>query len=187
MGTETKSIYRIGDQLKLLRFKLKLNQQQFSEQIGLSQSWFSSLEKNKALADLTTVKAIVQTFNVSIDWLIYDRGEMFMDKNKKYPDLSMIEPLEKSEVKIPDASYNNDFAHILSMAVQVLQSNTQYSDILKINIQCFAKSIDNEKKVDRRLSSIETLIRDLKSNETLKSMMDFECPKPAGIELKKEK
>ncbi len=70
---------RIGDRIRELREKLMLSQTAFVEPFEkLTQAGLSAIE-NGGGASYPTIKAIVDAYNVNIDWLVDGKGEMFKE------------------------------------------------------------------------------------------------------------
>ena len=66
------------ERLKQLRQKLKINQTNFTKQLGMTQTAYSMIENgNNPLAD-RHIKAICAIFNVNETWLRTGEGEIFL-------------------------------------------------------------------------------------------------------------
>jgi len=59
----------IGERIKQLRTKSKLNQQNFAEAIGVTQSTLSSYENGNVIPSIDILIKTSKQFNVSMDWL----------------------------------------------------------------------------------------------------------------------
>ncbi|MBR6422672.1 helix-turn-helix transcriptional regulator [bacterium] len=64
------------NRLKLLRKKLSLTQQEFSEMLGISQNFLSMIEQGKSKISAELCLSLSK-INVNLDWLITGQGEMF--------------------------------------------------------------------------------------------------------------
>ena len=64
------------DRLKSLRKKLGFKQGEFAEKLGLSQTYYSEIEKGKKGFSATVLLSLY-ALNVNLDWLIGGDGEMF--------------------------------------------------------------------------------------------------------------
>lgn len=60
----------LGNNIRLLRARSNLNQMEFAEKIGITQSTLSNYEKGNATPSLEVLITIATTFLVSIDWLV---------------------------------------------------------------------------------------------------------------------
>lgn len=65
--------------LKELRKALNLNQTEFAQQLGLTQSTITLLEHGKSPITEKHIKPICSVFNVNENWFRTGRGEMFND------------------------------------------------------------------------------------------------------------
>ena len=71
----------ISDRIALLRTEvLKMNQKDFAELVGLSQSTLSQYEGGKMLPSIMTALTIAMKCNVSLDWLC-GRDEIHLSIN----------------------------------------------------------------------------------------------------------
>lgn len=64
---------------KLLN-SLGLNQREFAEKLGLSQSNISEWKKGRSSPTFKILKDMNKLFGISVDWLLTGEGEMFLDK-----------------------------------------------------------------------------------------------------------
>lgn len=68
----------INDRVKLIMDKEQLSSSEFAERTGIQQSTFSHFINGRNKASLDVVTKIHESFNeVSLDWLLYGRGEMY--------------------------------------------------------------------------------------------------------------
>jgi transcriptional regulator with XRE-family HTH domain len=67
----------IGNRIKQLRKRLKLNQKIFGEYLGVSDSAISQLEKGKNQPSRKLLKSICSEYRVNPVWLETGKGEMF--------------------------------------------------------------------------------------------------------------
>ena len=67
----------IGERVKHVRKLHKLNQQEFSKAINISQGRLSETEKNICKPSADTLISLATGFNVNLNWLILGEGEHF--------------------------------------------------------------------------------------------------------------
>nr|WP_268240162.1 helix-turn-helix transcriptional regulator [Paenibacillus marchantiophytorum] len=63
-------IETIGSRIKMIRKLNKINQVDFSNQIGISQATLSELEQDKYKPSVDTILAIVQGFEADVEWIL---------------------------------------------------------------------------------------------------------------------
>lgn len=64
------NLSKIGNNLKHIRQTAHLSQLQIAESIGINQSTWWGYEHGKTLITLTSVVAVAQKYNYSIDWIL---------------------------------------------------------------------------------------------------------------------
>ena len=69
----------VYERLREARKALKLNQRNFSKQIGLTQTSLSMIEVGTNILTDKNIKLICATFNVREEWLREGKGQMFND------------------------------------------------------------------------------------------------------------
>ena len=74
----------IGKRIRQVRTFLKKSQKEFANAIGISQSRLSKIEAGEPTKESVLI-AISRTFNVSLEWLKYGTGEMFLPKEELIP------------------------------------------------------------------------------------------------------
>jgi transcriptional regulator with XRE-family HTH domain len=71
-----------GERLKEAREILRLNQEEFADKIGASRASVSKLESNKGNFGIEIYCNLINNLNISVDWLLSGKGEMFIQENK---------------------------------------------------------------------------------------------------------
>lgn len=70
--------------LKKLRSKYKVSQQQLADVIGVSQQSINKYENHNIEPDITTLKAMAEYFNTSIDYLVgYNESQNDFDNTNE--------------------------------------------------------------------------------------------------------
>lgn len=67
--------------IKKVRLKLNYSQQEFANALKLQRNTVSLLENGKRFPSDRTIFDICNTFNVNVNWLKNDEGEMFINKD----------------------------------------------------------------------------------------------------------
>lgn len=98
-------MYEINTRIKNLRISLNLTQTEFGNKIGLAPSSLSDIENNKCSVNKRNIVAICSIFNVSENWLVNGKGNMFIEENKKYDEFFSIynqlsSPLQEFLLKV---------------------------------------------------------------------------------------
>lgn len=70
-------IMRLYEKITLFRKKNGLSQEELAEKIGVSRQAVSKWETGDALPEITKLKALAETFNVTVDFLLDDEKEEF--------------------------------------------------------------------------------------------------------------
>ncbi|TQR42550.1 helix-turn-helix domain-containing protein [Paenibacillus popilliae] len=61
----------LGERIREIRKKNKMNQTEFSNLIGVSQGTLSEIEVNKYNPSLETILAIIKVFNINATWFLF--------------------------------------------------------------------------------------------------------------------
>lgn len=67
----------IGERIRILREKLNITQEEFSQKLGTTRNTITNYEVGRRVPMEATIKSICREFNVSYDWLKNGEGEMF--------------------------------------------------------------------------------------------------------------
>jgi transcriptional regulator with XRE-family HTH domain len=68
----------IGSRIKLLRKSLGLSQKDISEKAEINRVYLNRIESGKYNPSFNTIYHILKKFNVSVDWLLTGKGQMFL-------------------------------------------------------------------------------------------------------------
>ena len=73
----------INDRIRFFRKEIKqINQKQFADCLGLTQSGVSYMEQNGSTVSDSSIKTICSVYNVSEEWLREGKGEMFVQRTR---------------------------------------------------------------------------------------------------------
>lgn len=81
----------INERIKKIRSELNLTMDRFGEKIGLKKSAISHMESGKSNPSNQTINLVCKEFNVNKEWLLYEKGEMFLQVNN-----SILDELKKN-------------------------------------------------------------------------------------------
>lgn len=73
----------INERIKLIRKELSLTQKEFGKRLGLSQQAIAYTEQGKNDVTDRNIESICREFNVRRDYLLYGKGDMFLDPREK--------------------------------------------------------------------------------------------------------
>jgi len=71
-----------NDRVKAIRQANKMNQKEFADMLGMTQSNVSIMERTGNTVTEQNIKAICTTFNVREEWLREGKGEMFLSSKE---------------------------------------------------------------------------------------------------------
>lgn len=80
----------MNERVKTLRKVLQLNQTEFGKKIGITMRAVQKWENGKSKPQNSTLKSLINTFNVNPDWLLNGNGEMFLDNENNKQEQSDI-------------------------------------------------------------------------------------------------
>lgn len=71
----------MGEQLKKLRKSIRLSQEKFAEELGMSKDTIYNYEKGKTAIPHDLVKKLCQEFNVSADYFYFELEKPLVEDN----------------------------------------------------------------------------------------------------------
>ena len=89
--------------LKKIRNEFRLNQKEFAEKLRFNQSYYSELERAKKAMTIQALKALIERFNVSADWMLTGQGPMLLNEGQANPPLEVNPPSEVPSEEFMDA------------------------------------------------------------------------------------
>jgi DNA-binding XRE family transcriptional regulator len=108
----------IGQKLNDIRSSLKLDGFQMADRIGAYRTSYRHYEMGDTAPQLTCLYRLAHTDNISLDWLIVDRGPKFY-KEQETPiqPLPVPEPPKETET-LPPIAYERDVKELLEYMEQ---------------------------------------------------------------------
>ncbi|MEO5928786.1 MAG: helix-turn-helix transcriptional regulator [Candidatus Kapaibacterium sp.] len=67
----------LGERVRQLRLQHRLSQQEFAENLGISQSFLSDIERDTKIPGGDTLLSLKRSYGISIDWLLGGELEIF--------------------------------------------------------------------------------------------------------------
>lgn len=92
----------IGDRVKYIRKKNKLNQSQFASILGISQTHISKIESNKDAPSDKVLQAIAIEFSINIEWLKTGDGEESIHSDSK--EILLKDSIRKAKIYLENCS-----------------------------------------------------------------------------------
>jgi transcriptional regulator with XRE-family HTH domain len=89
---------QVGPRLTRVREHLRLKQGEFAEMAGISRSYVSEVESGKQTPSFNFCLAVATRFDVSLDWLFFEKGTMFI-----LPDDHFLNHLTEDEIRLLQA------------------------------------------------------------------------------------
>jgi len=123
------------DRMKELRKKLKMSQEEFGQQIGLTKASVSRIESNLSPLTERNAKAICREFNVDYFWLTEGTGEMFIE----FPDVAI-------DMIVDDYKLDETDRILIETYLNASADERKY---LKSFLQTFAKNLENKKRENK--------------------------------------
>ena len=80
---KTKLHMEIGLKLRNLREGLKLRSEDMGRKLGISRTAYGNLENGRSIPGTKTMMRLTQHFNVSLDWLLFDKGTMYLTEKEE--------------------------------------------------------------------------------------------------------
>ncbi|MDQ1353202.1 MAG: Helix-turn-helix protein [Acidobacteriota bacterium] len=95
MNEKEKAKKEIGERLRKLRKYLKLNQGEMSVHIDIGRADLSSTERGRIYPTVYVLYLLKKKFNVSLNWILFNDGEMFYSPPVKRRKNSGLNPLNE--------------------------------------------------------------------------------------------
>lgn len=95
MNEKEKSKKEIGGRLRKLRKHLKLNQGELAVHIEIGRADLSSTERGRIYPTVYVLYLLKKKFNVSLNWILFNEGEMFYTPPVKRRKNSGLNPLNE--------------------------------------------------------------------------------------------
>lgn len=95
MSEKEKSKKEIGQRLRKFRKHLKLNQGELSVYLDIGRADLSSTERGRIYPTVYVLYLLKTKFNVSLNWLLFNEGEMFYTPPRKFRENTGLSPLNE--------------------------------------------------------------------------------------------
>ena len=105
----------IAKKIKVVREELGYSQTDFSKQLSIPQSYLSAIEAGKKILTVKFCSQIHDQFNVNINWLISNSGNMFESHESSQSELKLDLSEDSSEEKKVDLTLTLSVSQIKSL------------------------------------------------------------------------
>jgi transcriptional regulator with XRE-family HTH domain len=95
MNEKEKAKKEIGERLRKFRKYLKLNQGELSVYLDIGRADLSSTERGRIYPTVYVLYLLKNKFNVSLNWLLFNEGEIFYTEPVKRRENSGLNPLNE--------------------------------------------------------------------------------------------
>ena len=109
----------LGERIKEIRTDNKLTQKEFADRISVSRPFISRIESDKEKPSETLIKLISATFDIELDWIMYETGY----KKGRIKTINNI--LQNMDVLSLTGMDKIDFAECASLLAHILSVNTK--------------------------------------------------------------
>jgi len=124
---------KFNEKLKLLRKENKLTQEELADKLNISRQAITKWESALGMPDIENLNYISKLFNISIDELIKDDLEVFINTNNKY-----IEEVEIDHTKHFDININKSYE------IGIISND---KETIKIEVISNMEGIENQIKI----------------------------------------
>jgi len=137
--------------------------------LGLAQSGVSNAKTRRKIPPAWYITAS-QLVGVSVDWLLTGKGPMHRGENATATDKATPQPQPPPAPPPPDDEFK--MTEMVTMTVEVLESETIYRTALASNIRAFHQAVRSERtlaRIEERMTLLEQRMKDLEQeNQELK-------------------
>ena len=77
----------IGQRFKHVRKVLNMSQEQFASSLGITKQAISNVEHSKSLPSMVVLNKMLLNFDVNLNYLVSEVGNMFINQDKIYKSL----------------------------------------------------------------------------------------------------
>lgn len=98
----------LHERIKKIRVDLKLTQQQYADELGISRDTVNNLERGRMQIKEMYIRLICKTFRVNYFWLMEEKGEPFIG----VPDIIMDDVIEEYNLDDTDRSLIEEYVKL---------------------------------------------------------------------------
>ena len=166
----------IGDRLKALRGDS--SQGDFSQRIGFHKNTVGKYERGERTPDVDFLRTVCERLSVSPDWLLWGQGPIRRGENA---------PAAPHTAPPPAPPPEDDFkmTEMVTMTVEVLESETIYRTALASNIRAFHQAVRSERtlaRIEERMAALEKRVEEVeRENKELKQQKNEQLSQSKAV------
>ncbi|MCP5048762.1 MAG: helix-turn-helix domain-containing protein [bacterium] len=94
----------IGERLRDLREEWRLDRPGMAKRLGVTANAYGKNENGETTPNPPTLLKLLEEFNISMDWFLFEKGPKFHDEKKGIEDMKkkLVEPLEKETAHLKE-------------------------------------------------------------------------------------
>lgn len=127
----------LGKRLIRVREHLGLKQKQLAEDLGLSSSYLSDIEKGKSNPGFNFLMRLYRKYKVSLDWLLIEEGDMFcgvgLKEKGRLPEFNFGDQTERV-IEMLDIMDKSPF-FLSYMMSQYIKSFYEYENVINKDLE----------------------------------------------------
>ena len=130
-------LLEMGKRLLKVRERLDLKQKQMAEELGLSSSYLSDIEKGKVNPGFNFLMRLYRKYKVSLDWLLFNEGDMFcgigLKERGRQPEFDFGDQTERV-IEMLDMMDKSPF-FLNYMMSQYIKSSYEYENVISKELE----------------------------------------------------
>lgn len=153
-----------NERIKAFRDSQNITQQDLANILGVSKQYLSKVESGGTELSKDRIKMISDKFGVSTDWLLFERGNMYIHENEKLDSMS-----ENPDTFGGIIIYTKIYSCYINAASKVIKEkykNAILDDIINATQKLFIDDIVQNKALPSKAPKSDVLIKELIDDKT---------------------
>ncbi len=130
-----------NEKLKKIRQKLCLTQQEMADKLEVSKQYWSKVENGLTELSKDKVKMLCGIFRISSDWLLQDKGQMFIDDQR---DIDSLENFDNFNLMLNCLTIYRSYSIALYNLIKEEYPNASINDILTVSYRILLEKIKHK-------------------------------------------
>lgn len=119
-----------SERVKIIRKSLKLSQQKFADGLAISKGYVNAVEAGRTEPSFRFVKALIESYNVSINWVITGNGNIFLNS-------------EESQTENNETTDRNSLMNLLESSLRKAEMQVELSLKAEKQVEAALKEVDD--------------------------------------------